>query len=1293
MSIPGNDKPGAFSGEQKQQSIHLVSAIPIKKRRFPVIQAASPAPEEKDLCSELSDSKNKQEYSIPSEGSPMDGGISTASLGNSDMSKTLPLVIKREVTTTSKELGQVSVGILASKPLEAKPQVSLGLMGKIRQGINVLSNEIPSVKGVPESFRGPITKNVKQEVISEKVEGACRDPTSLMNVELSLGQKDPPTPALKCQNSEASELKPQKVDRSLLGLGPTNEKLVLRDSNVRTIDNASSQVSINRTNWDLNTTMDAWECSLNSDACTPGVVGIGGFSKAYSCSSVVSSFTTAGMNSLCLGKGNHISNDGRSSSSNSTVQCKTHVSLGLGLSVPGKEPAAIRKFSSLVVKSASTCGNPNLNLKPLLQSSVNMNQAVKSEPVDENLNHDHSIGSCNSSNMGLSKSVSIKKEPVNSNSVEIDLPSFVDRAALSGSIKPEMFEGNQEVRKLDSTIRTPSVVMVMQHPESSISSVLPVSLMPQCSSTSGLSIPSEATTSGNLSNQSQNSFPVKAFNGCSDSPNKQIACVVSKHVSQDDKRYILKNSNLHDLDKSKLARVDEHASESCQSDDIAGDFDKRKKTNVSTKRFEDSSGSDCKSIENHAIGKTLQATGDKVCNNEDEGCNEGESQEHLQHLTVKNLIVERKKAVNLQRAGFVSRNLPPSVSPGDQNINDYDFEEELTAKKMHDKSVSDAINICASVSCEPQREDNSSQKVSGQVLEATVGVKRSMFGVEDLAKNVCCNGPTSGSTGADNEHGDDAGNKFSTEICLRENKMTWSKTEASLNCNDAAKDCNSAANKSRIINLSLTSVMTPPGKTRSIPNKLLTSRFGKQRYSSHGGAFQRQENRDDIYTGVLNKWAKGRAHGQFHRNPRPGFMRGKGRISGQFGSLRREWLPDHDLKSKTYECPSDSGTVIHRNTSNISDVELEFNDYSMPQDTTALVNTRRQTISNEFHSVRRNSSRLSAGDRDRTVARGMPMMRRLPRNMSLSQCTIEDGSNMMEQCGKKFMRQLSDDIIDPVCNHSDPIYENFDNQFARGNRNFSNFHRKGYPQVHSKSPVRSRTRSPGPWQSPRRRSPNGPPEVTQHRSMTIYQMGRQSSPGRACFHEEIVATRREPPSYIARHPNDFRDAESGQDLVHSRPHNLNRRGSPAQLFPRIARRMESTLDSREMGNGDDEFINAPLNTNKFHEIGDDAIIDERRKFVDRRRGPPSFHPNYRGDNVNFHFHQNNGPRPYRFCPDMETEIVNRSNVQEREFDGHTKLHNHHPMGPTRRIRNIEEQVGEVWHDDGFCETRVKRRRY
>ncbi|KAL3653474.1 hypothetical protein CASFOL_003155 [Castilleja foliolosa] len=1187
-------QPAPFSGPQpvqSQLSINFSSAIPIKKRRFPIIYP--PSPERKIPCSEDHESKTKQEQKMPIEKCP---SPIEAKNPSSD------LTVHKEATPSNIEQVQANVDILPSKPHEAKPTVSLKTVPDSGNEMNISSKEKSPGPKVPEICTGSKTATVKEEICG-------------LELSMSLGPKEPlviPVPDLKHQESGSYKSDP---DPSLLSL-PPSEKSV-----------CTTVGDVNRTNWDLNTTMDVWgEGSTNSFA------DIGGFVKTNNFCDEKSILTTTAENvGVSLNKGKRILDEYGPDSSNATVQpglqCKIDDSLGLRLAMP--------------LNVVSTSARRNICLEQEVHlSPMNVSRPVKSEPVEENCKRDCSVGSSSTSNVGLLKLSTVKTELLHTRGLEI---------VIHSSVIPD------------------KLVNCKTEDVSSSSSCLPLPLkIPQGSFRPRLPSCSELTTSEDLSSLLELSLRNKEIH-----ENQPRPCDTG-------------NSSIVHTENHKLARVDEYTVEAPDDDE--------KMNILAEMNVEESIESDC--------GSKGKSVGENVCGKEDEELEEGEVREPLQPSAIEeNPIDALKSTDSLEFTGLDSQNLQHCDLSGDKDLIASDFDEkDSSLKENNEKNDSNKDN--SSIICEPQNKDNALPKVSETVLEVGFDEKRFVSVTPDRKDIEEASGKEISSDIPTNANGEDVvttDNKVVKEICLGEDNV-----EASLDgLDDAAK---AARNKSRIIYLARASLVKSPCKTRSIPNRLLTPRSGKERYSDFDGEIQLRGNRDENYVGGSNKFVKDRVHDQ--RNSRTNFMHGRGRMSGRFSSLRGKWDSDHDFASGNSYGPYDYRPIKRKHASSISDVETDCNGYDNQQDG----NNRRKSTNDEFSpSLRRsNLRRLSPGEnRDGPSNRGNQTFRRFPRNnnnnnMSSNRCNGESGSDVMGlRHGDKFMRHLSDDMINPVYNHPQVMYDDDSGPIERGNRNFSNMQRKGYPQISSKSQGRSRTRSPGPWSSPRRRSPNGLQDLSQHRSPGFYRTRRMRSPDRACFRDDMVPRRRGgSPSYVARHSNnDLRDVDPGREHVHTRSSgNSNRRTSPPQDFLRSGRRMDA-LDSREMGDSGDEYMNnEPMQSNKFHEFRGDRIMDERRKFVDRRGPGHSFWPNYNGGGENFRFHRNNGPRPYRFCPDGDTEFVERGNMREREFDERIK---HQNMVQNRRNKNVEEQQQDgngnympderVWDDDGFGDDRVKRR--
>lgn len=739
--------------------------------------------------------------------------------------------VKDEVTASR----VAAAGILATKPVEAKPRISLGPLDDLGNKKVLVQGEKSSKPEDPESSTIAQTASVKQEIVGGQTEGGCglQLSTGKMNVELSLGPKESvSSPALEHQQKEANFPKSDKLE-SLLSLALHEEKLVFRDKKDIATD-SSNPVSANRSNWDLNTTMDVWEGSTCSDAFAHGLVNTGGFNKSDSCRDDKSLLTMDSTAHLGFNKGKHVVDGPTSSSSKSSPQqYKMDDSLGLRLAMPFTDTSRERSSLSDNLDLASV--NPNLSSKQVKLPIVNVSRAVKSEPIDDNSKRDCSIGSCSSTNMGPSKLSSVKREHANNHNLGTILQSSISLEKLDDrrSIKSEVVqERKEEACKLKDAATLP-VARIMQHQDSCASSTaIPVSLLPQSTSLARLPTCSELTTNGDFSNQSE-----QIINGKESQSNDMIdepTTIREREDSNQSRPSKLGISSVVDHDKFELARIDEHPVEPCQIDDAGenGEID----MDISNETLEeDSSGSDNECEQNRPV--------DTVCEKEDEEYEDGEVREHVQHSAEGDPIVEGKKNDNLELVRFDSHNLQPA---------DPVFKGEDVVEENLDETHCDQIRNHVGVCYEPISEDNSLQE-SFEVSEVVADDKRATSvtpnrqldkSVEDVHESqVSCDIPTDGRHRIDVEIGGVATAKVVRENCSGEGDFTSSKVEACLNGHDAAKDANNAGNKSRIINLSRPSVVEAPFKTKSISNRLLTSRSGKERYSDFDGEMQPRGNR------------------------------------------------------------------------------------------------------------------------------------------------------------------------------------------------------------------------------------------------------------------------------------------------------------------------------------------------------------------------------------------------------------------------------------------------------------------
>lgn len=418
------------------------------------------------------------------------------------------------------------------------------------------------------------------------------------------------------------------------------------------------------------------------------------------------------------------------------------------------------------------------------------------------------------------------------------------------------------------------------------------------------------------------------------------------------------------------------------------------------------------------------------------------------------------------------------------------------------------------------------------------------------------------------------------------------------------------------------------------------------------------------------------------------FIRGRGRPEKRFDSPHGDCGSDHDFFPKCFHFVTTCKIFGLKNAAAVM----------VSRDGT-VVGSGRKPLRDELPSFRDITSRRRSpggSGRGRPVSHGAQVVRR-SRDVSPGRCIGRGDSNLIGfRAEKKYMRRLPDDMVNTVFSRSQPQCQQADDHFVGRDRSYSPVRRKGplhITRLRSNSP--SRARSPGPWSSPRRRSPDtfGRPELVHRRSPPFYRMKRMRSPHqRPIFSEDVDGRRHGSPPYMSRISNDIRDMSASRDPDHQRSFVQNRSPS-GRVLARGARRFDM-MDPRE-GIENDEYFAGQMHSERFHEIGPDGNADGRRICPDRRR---SFRPAYDADVVEkFHFHVEGGPRSYRFSPEADAEFHEGGNMRDREFDRRVKNRSGNTPRSTRSGEEHDENYrnGEQgWDAAGFEDVSpAKRRRF
>ncbi|GMI86235.1 hypothetical protein HRI_002292800 [Hibiscus trionum] len=1030
------------------------------------------------------------------------------------------------------------------------------------------------------------------------------------------------------QNQEKQE--PVSLNLSLSKVDCSTEP---RSSEVQPNTKGANMLA-DRTNWDLNMTMDSWEGPGGDDGASKMTNHMGDI-KSIICSAEIAAASMPAQQQI------HEEIEHRAkietSSTPSSQQYNNEDSLCLGLTTPHLHLTPNEEPSGFSVKVVANNSSPG---KPVSASNPNMvnYKPVKSEPHDESVKGD-SAG-IKAKPMGLLNITQVKSEIIEkfSESFKFSAPSTLN-SVDAGSLKPEpVCESNKETpERMEGPMNQSDEKM--------------------------LALPTftDSSLHGGVITQVEHFMQAKETKPSDDG---QVASKTYYSVG-------------HDVNESNIAGTLDNSTSQCKVEDpdhcrlksmevqlpdsrgsVESSISDEEKINLSGDALEeDSYGSDYESDDKRELAAAMVIDHDR---REDDDFEDGEVREPIENTEIEVPICERKETGNRNSGDTVFKDFVDPSSSFSEKENQRE-DPGLTGNGSTDECIDSSLNKDSTTEVDKEvcmQEPSAVEMPSSQVDKKThvkalprklqdVSGKDTVKEQEGEHTSIQASDTSQGTSVTIVQGEDDARSsegKFNSVLPKVE--------EAFSNVGDSGKDVDNGGRR-RIINLSRASNPSYPGRTRFISGRTLQSQVGRERLPDvvlEGDKFH-PRGRDEAYTDSSHRFPRERHHVQPARNNRIDFMRGR---------------------------------------------DLNFSSYKNGQDG-AYFGTGRcgRKFLNDDPSIFPHlpSRRRSPGGRDGPAGRGFQMVRRVPRNLSPSRCIGENGS---EIDGLRHMRGFSDDDhTNPMFARCQPSFEGLDGPFVRGNREFTSVQRRGLPRTCSKSPTRPRTRSPGPWSSFRRRSPDGfggPLELHHRRSPPIYRMERIHSPDRPCFTGDMGIRRNGSPPYLSRPSNDLRDMDPGRDHGHPRSGISNR--SPSGRILHRNRRLN--LDPRER-NGGDEYFGGPMQSGRFHELGTDGNADERR-YGDRRGPVRPFRPPYSvADSENFHLNTEGGPRSFRFCPEDDPESHERGNMREREFDRRIAKR---PGNAPRRTQNIEEHEGnfrhggQVWQDDGFEDmSQVKRKRF
>jgi hypothetical protein len=722
-----------------------------------------------------------------------------------------------------------------------------------------------------------VLKLGKELYSKEKAEGKCKAeiPTVAGNTDLTLGLKEHLFPALTGQNSNQRGQNQDSLEPGSLNLSLSKEISSLQSKNDEVETNSGARRCGNRANWDLNTTMDAWEGSA-SEAAAAGQMPVDVFNTTDRTRDIKPLICTTGMigTLICTTGmiGTVISSKQQSlvDSENiaklklSSKPLKLFDSLDLGLSPSSLPPQVSQEPSILSGKEDSGRIFNNISLPRSMVPTGNLNRdfrTVKSEPFDESNKLDNSTTRANNMNLLLDNRT-IKREvdePCSlHNASNISTVRVVDPA----SIKPELFhKGNVESLKTLAGTSSQVDKQVLGLSNHSSAMAIPGTALlscpagePSCSTELSIAMDvgnhlehSSCTREAHINGELAPQEACEMVQVASETVASETAAISVGHDGKESSTSGMigtvraEDGNADDFEQCRLKLINEQPPVMRGSEGSVSD---EEKINISADMLEeDSYGSDYESDGNHPIPRAMDTEQD----GEEEDYEDGEVREPLVHTAVEEPICEKREVESVDHGDSDNYKMDFVGQQGDDHPTSSHVEEKEaktenpaetnnTESKDCVETVKEVFDSCdTNLEC-LQESLTDENLASGADIKRPIQAIRRMpldpSGSEDCPKEqeaeLSLDQTTEGIQATTFTQGVDENVKNVDSV--EENDTAQPGMEASAYGDDAAKDVNFfVGNRSRIINLSRATNASPPGKTRYISDRSLPSRAGRER--------------------------------------------------------------------------------------------------------------------------------------------------------------------------------------------------------------------------------------------------------------------------------------------------------------------------------------------------------------------------------------------------------------------------------------------------------------------------------